>query len=385
MNYTGYTFNGKPLASLSVGCMRFPSRQAAVDTIRACVPHDVLYLDTSPMYCYQSEEENCETWVGEAIRDIREKVILSAKCSPGNGGNEIGEYDPAKGFSINTADKVRRQIEQSLRRLQVDRFDCYQMWAVHVPLVFDEGMKPGGWMEGVLKAKEEGLFKHLGITGHADATEIKRWIDTELFEMITIPFQMLDTSRLEAVRYAREKGVAVIAMNPLAGGLLAGESQMVVDELRAYEVSSTADMALRFGSSFPGVSVLAGMTSAQEAAENVASLSKPSWDEKTAEEVKQRFNGLLGKAKHICTACNYCAPCPQGLLIPEILKLRNYHLVLKLESAKTGFRDRYKWWGDSHKADRCTACGSCESKCPNSLPVSQLMKEVMELFGPFEG
>ena len=93
-----------------------------------------------------------------------------------------------------------------MRRLQVDKLDCYQLWAIHVPQLFDEAMKKGGWMEGVQKARTEGLFRHLGITGHADSKEIIRWVDSGLFEMITVPFHMMDLSRLEGIRYAQLQG-----------------------------------------------------------------------------------------------------------------------------------------------------------------------------------
>lgn len=61
MHQTPYTFAGHRLAHLSIGCMRFPSREAAAEVIHACLAHGVGYLDTSPMYCYRSDEENTET------------------------------------------------------------------------------------------------------------------------------------------------------------------------------------------------------------------------------------------------------------------------------------------------------------------------------------
>ncbi|HEY3415770.1 MAG TPA: aldo/keto reductase [Armatimonadota bacterium] len=381
MNYTGYTINGKPLPNLSLGCMRFLGRESAAEAIATCAEEGIPYLDTAPGYSYKSEEENCETWVGAGIKGMREKFIVSAKSATGGGGNEIGEYNPAAGFSITTADQVRKQIEQSLTRLGIDRLDYYQLWAVHAPNLFDEALKPGGWMEGALKAKEEGLFDHLGITGHGDTAEVKRWIDSGYFSMVTIPFQMLENSRLEAVHYAREKGVAVIAMNPLAGGLLGSASEALARELADLGVTSAADLALRYSASFPGVSALCGMASAEQVCANVASASKPPWSEEQCAAAKSRFDAMLGSADHLCTACGYCKPCPQGLDIPSILTLRNYHRVLQLETALKSFKERYKYWGVSHQADRCTACGACEKKCPNSLPVHELMAEVMETLG----
>jgi aryl-alcohol dehydrogenase-like predicted oxidoreductase len=134
MQFTDKKLGGKPLANLSVGCMRFPNRESAVEVIAECVKNDVLFLDTSPGYCYHSEEENDETWVGTAIKNIREKVILSAKCSTGNGGEGVGEYNPARGFSITTADEARKEIEQSLKRMNVDYFDLMEIIFMKSPL-----------------------------------------------------------------------------------------------------------------------------------------------------------------------------------------------------------------------------------------------------------
>jgi uncharacterized protein len=380
MNYTGYYFNGKPLASLSAGCMRFSNIQEAIDVLKECVDNDILYLDTSPGYCYKSEEENCETWVGEAIKGFRDKVILSSKCSSGNGGTGIGEYNPACGFSITTSDQVRREIEQSLTRFQVDTLDCYQLWSVHNPLIYDEALKPGGWLEGALKAKEEGLFNYLGITGHADNKEMKRWIDSGYFEMITLPFNIMDNSRMEIINYAREKNIAVIIMNPLAGGLLGGTSDKIVKEMSDLEASSVSEIALRYCASMDGVSALSGMTSVKQVRENIKSINNSKWTSEQAEKIRIRFTDLLGKAEHICTTCKYCMPCPNELDIPEILKLRNLHLIYGLTNVEDVFKERHTWWGNKYKVENCTACGTCESKCPNSLPISRLMNEVKGIF-----
>lgn len=378
MTYTGRYLNSKPIAKLALGSMRFPSRTAAIETIGACVEHGVLYIDTSPAYLYQSAEENCETWVGDAIKGIREQVILSAKSAVGGWGQESG-YNPEKGYSITTADQVRRQIEQSLKRLQTDYLDCYNLWAVHKPETFREAFEPNGWIEGALKAKEEGLFKYLGITGHATSDEIIKWIDTGLFSINTIPFNIMDNSRISAIKHAYENNVPVLAMNPLAGGLLASSSQVLSTELDDLDVDSAYDLALRYCTSYLGVTALSGMTSAAEVRANIKALSKPRWNEEQAEIARSKMFEVLGKAEYICTTCKYCLPCPQGIWIPEVLKLRNYYTVLKMESARRLYQSRSKD-DDRFRAQNCVKCGACESRCPNNLPVSKLMQEVSEVF-----
>ena len=168
---TDFIFNGKKLGSMSVGCMRFDGRKQAGELIPYCAENGAIFLDTSPMYSYQSETENNETWVGAAIKGIRDKVILSAKCSPGNGGDGIGSFNKKHGFSVQTADQVRSVIEQSLKRLEVDKFDVYQLWTVSDEPVYKSAFKKGGWLEGVMKAKEEGLVEHICCTTHCDGQE----------------------------------------------------------------------------------------------------------------------------------------------------------------------------------------------------------------------
>jgi len=146
MKTTKFTFNNKKLGLLSIGCMRFGGREHARELIPYCAENGAVFLDTSPMYSFKSEQENNETWVGGGIKGIRDKVILSAKCSPGNGGDGIGDFNKAHGFSVQTADQVRSVIEQSLKRLEVDCFDVYQLWTCSDMPVYKSAFKKGGWM-----------------------------------------------------------------------------------------------------------------------------------------------------------------------------------------------------------------------------------------------
>ena len=168
-------------------------------------------------------------------------------------------------------------------------------------------------------------------------------------------------------------------MNPLAGGLLASSSSVLSSELDELGVESAYDMALRYCTSFPGVSALSGMTSKDEVNENVRVINKPSWTELQAESVRETLFSLLGSSQYICTTCKYCLPCPQGIWIPEVLKLRNYFSVLKMDSARKLYLSRSKN-DDRFRAQNCVKCGACESRCPNGLPVGKLMQEVSEVF-----
>lgn len=375
MKFTPFVINGKPLASLSIGCMRFQNEKETDSVINKCVENGVSYLDTSPSYCFQTEEENCEAWVGRSIKHIREKVILSAKSSPGNGGFKIGDLDISHGFSVNRADDVRRIIEQSLTRMDVSYFDCYQMWSVNNIHVFSEAIKPNGWLDGALKAKSEGLLKHIGITGHADVDAWKVFIDSGYFEMITLPFNMFSADRIPCIKYALSRNIAVLAMNPLGGGLLTIKNDNdFYDLFKRAGVKSISELSLKYCDAY-GVSSLSGMACEKEAIENCNAYASPPFTEKQAESYRASMLQSIDSVKFKCTSCGYCSPCPRGINISEVLRLYNWYTVLKLEGAKRKMIDSATW-GKGFNFSDCIACGKCEAKCPNNVPVQRYMKEI---------
>ena len=92
------------------------------------------------------------------------------------------------------------------------------------------------------------------------------------------------------------------------------------------------------------------------------------------EEVKGAYNrlGFVG-----CTACNYCMPCPENVDIPTILGQYNeYHLSGGSEEIKTEYWEKIN---PQNHASNCIACGECEEKCPQQLPIRKFMNETVRL------
>ena len=371
---------GKSLATMTIGCMRWNGPENVSEIVHECVDNGALYLDTSPAYCYKNDEENSEVWVGNAIKGIRDKVILSAKCSPGNGGTGIGDWELEKGFSNQTADQVRQTIEQSLRRMNVDYLDCYQMWSISNDLVYESAFKKGGWLEGTMKAKEEGLFKHFGITGHPESSLMKRWVDDGLFEIMTVPFHIMNTSRMEGIDYALSKGVIVHAMNPLNGGMLGENVQLEMKGLSEIGVKfdNATEMGLKFVEAF-GMTALCGVSTLEQAKSDIKYLSTPEWTREQALKVSDLFNNIFSNFDNTCTQCGYCQPCPEGINFPEMLKLKNYYKILNLESAKGKLQEASNWWGEPFKLEKCVKCGICETRCPNKLNIIEQIEETLEI------
>ena len=382
MEYRHVPKTGWDVSILSFGCMQFADADNAADAVRRAIKLGVNYFDVAPLYCGQ----NSETWLGRAIKGLRDKIILTAKSSPGNGGDDIGEYDAENGFGIRTADEARRQIERSMNLLGVDHLDMYHFWTVSSDAVFDEGMKKGGFFEGVLKAKDEGLFEYIGMTTHADSETIIRFIKNSPYEfdMVTLPFHLLDTSRIPAIAFCQERGIGVMAMNPLGGGRLAKRVPLLTRLAEEAGAESPAMAALRYVAYAPGVSAaLNGITYERHADEGAMAVSAGPLDPEAAKQLRQQLAEAFEhvKGRSMCSGCGYCMPCPEGIVIPRVLPtFVDLQIPSSSDAARAALADAIAGGAEGLDPTQCTACGECEAKCPNKVDVSDQMAAAGEIW-----
>jgi uncharacterized protein len=133
---------------------------------------------------------------------------------------------------------------------------------------------------------------------------------------------------LEGLRYAAEKGLAVVVMEPLRGGNLVNRVPADIQEIwdEAGRKRSPAGWALRWLWSQAGVAtVLSGMSTLEQVQENLLLAGEPAAPLTAAEaaiydRVKAKYEE---KSKVNCTACGYCQPCDQKVAIPDILGIFN--------------------------------------------------------------
>lgn len=378
MDYRSFGKTSLKLSALSFGCMRFADDDSAAEAVRKAIELGVNYFDVAPAYCGSTSERR----LGAGLKGADlSKLIVTAKSSPGDGGEGVGQnHRPDIGFGINTADQARAQVERSMQIMGVDHLDVYHLWAIHSDGIFDEAMKPGGFLEGVRKAQSEGLFDYVGMTTHMPADNIIDYLKRFDFDMITIPFHLRDTSRVRAVEYCAEHGVGVIAMNPLAGGALAGPARPLQSIAEGLGCGSMTEAALRFLVGYPGVTTsIVGFTYASQVEEDVkhAALGGLSGDVRQALEA--RVQELYANVKHFCSACGYCGECPEGVLIPKVLEVYSNLLVPSVaETAMEALLNQLSTDPKGYDPSLCVACGQCEAKCPNNLPISELMAEAKE-------
>jgi predicted aldo/keto reductase-like oxidoreductase len=196
-----------------------------------------------------------------------------------------------------------------------------------------------------------------------------------------VQYNLLDQANEEAIAHAHEQGMGVAIMGPVGGGRLVAPSEQILG--MADEAQSTPEVALRFVLSNPSVTLaLSGMKTLKMVDENVATASREGG---LSAEERQRFMEALGEVQQLsdlyCTGCGYCLPCPSKVYIPGNFEALNYYRVWGLEKLA---RRRYKQLGRNKSrrwAAACVECGECESKCPQSIPIRERLKEVVETLG----
>ncbi len=208
------------------------SRQHAVRCLNHAIDLGVTYLDTSPDY-------GSEPHVGEVMRSRRDDVFLATKI---NRRSKAGVLD---------------EIKESLNRLQTDHVDLVQVHAVNAWADLEQALAPGGAVAALELARDEGLVRFIGITGHARPEILGHALTRYRFDAVLAALGMADrlVSSPETFLLPRaiELEVGVIAMKVLGHGEF-----------------NNRDLALRYSLGLPGVSLaIVGMDTPEQVDEIV--------------------------------------------------------------------------------------------------------------------
>jgi len=345
--------------------MRLPEDvDEAVAVIRQAIDAGMIYIDTSRGY------GDSEIKIGKSLKDgYREKVILSTKWSPWI--TKIEENDDA------SADCTYKRICESMERLDVDYLDFYQVWNIFEPDHYQQTVAKGGMLEGIRRAMDEGIVKHTGFTTHDKPENVSRYIDEADFcEVILFTYNILNSTYKDVIAKAHDKGIGTIVMNPVGGGILVEDSPVLK---QAYGTDAMIELAHRYLASDPNVdTVLCGINKPSDIADTLANFDKPPLTPQERQQIETIAASLSKDGMRFCTDCKYCMPCPQGLNIPGIM-----HAVYldKLLQCPESARRHYPWVSSKEnktRASDCTACGACEAKCTQKLPIVEHMKFAAE-------
>ena len=370
MLYRANQKNNQKLSILGYGCLRFTKRGGVIDQekaereMKAAVEAGVNYFDTA--YTYGGSEVCLGKFLAKGYRD---KVNIATKLPH---------------YYVKKMEDMERYFNEQLERLQTDHVEYYLMHMLNDVATW-ERLVSLGMQEWIAKKKAEGKIQNIGFSFHGGTTQFLKIIDAYDWDFCQIQFNYMDEhsqAGLAGLKYANQKGIPVIIMEPLRGGRLV--QGLPEDAKKIFEKAtpkrSPAEWGLRWVWNHPEVNViLSGMNDIAQVEENIRIASEAEADAfgtdelELFEKVKKEINK---KIKVGCTGCGYCMPCPQGVDIPGCFSAYN-----------TRYTD--SWFGgmkayfmcttlriNETNASKCIQCGKCEQHCPQQISIREKLKDV---------
>lgn len=317
-------FGGIPIQRLS--------EAEAIKVVQHCIDLGITFLDTANGYSTSEER------IGKAIAGRRQGLVVATKT---------GARDKAA---------AQEHLELSLRRLNIDTIDLWQLHNVSSFEAYERVLGPDGAMEAAQEALRTGKVRHIGITSHSMDVALKA-VSSGLFETIQFPLNFVTSEPVEElVPLAQEHNLGFIAMKPFGGGLL-----------------GQANLAIKYLLQFDTVVPDPGIEKIEEIDEIVDIVNGP-W-ELTPRERQEIEHIRAQMGARFCRRCDYCQPCPQGVRISVIMGL---HSLWKRFPPGMFLRD---WVVEAVETGRnCAQCGECEERCPYDLPIREMLTENLEFY-----
>ncbi len=209
-------------------------QKSAIELVRGAIDAGVNFFDN----CWEYHRGKSEVWMGAALKGYREKVFLMTKvCTHGR-----------------EAMVATQMLEESLRRLQTDHLDLWQIHGVSFDNDPELFIRRNGAAEAMLKAKKEGKVRFLGFTGHKDPRIHLKMLNIGFeWDSVQMPLNAFDATSTysferDVLPVLKQRGIAALGMKPINGH---GEP--------VEKGALTAEEALRYAMSLPVATTITGM------------------------------------------------------------------------------------------------------------------------------
>ncbi|MBI5332274.1 MAG: aldo/keto reductase [Candidatus Aenigmarchaeota archaeon] len=342
---------------------KIPEKQA-VELLCNAYALGVNFFDTARIY------GDSEKKIGKMVELLENKITKSRSDSV-RAQLIIASKSPAK-----TYEEMQINIKESLRQLKTKYIDLYQIHQISKEHDLECCLGKNGSYKALVEAKENGIIKHIGITGH-DIHVMLKAAKTGKFETIMIPYSYRNQeAEKELMPYCIKNNIGIIAMKPLEGGTV-----------------KYPTLAIKFCLTKTISTTIPGICLEKELKQDVADALKTTLSKKESELLKK---DQIDKG-YYCRSCGYCSVimqgrCPQEINIMFFLRAEAYlyHASFLKEKSylyhnqPAGYFKKHgpkKWLIDLCNAKatnpkNCTLCGHCESVCPYNLPIMRILKDL---------
>jgi predicted aldo/keto reductase-like oxidoreductase len=324
------------------------------DLIHLALEKGVNHLDTAHLYL----RGNSERVIGEVLESSgkRDKVYIATKM-------RLARDREKREFSLEgtdreppaTADNLYKQLDLSLKRLRTDYVDilylhsCYSpQMATYEPL-----------MNALVKVKEQGKARHIGISTHADEPNVIRaTVDAKIYDVVLTAYNFAQEHRddvKKAIAYAAKQGVGVVAMKTQGGRGLQEEGKIEIDHRSALKWVLADENVC---------TTIPGMTTFEQLETNISVMNDLALSQ--AERSYLDWAAQL-KGKLYCQNCRTCIPtCPNGVEIPNLMRAYMYaNAYGNIIQARTTVSQL----PEEHSLNICRSCGSCSASCRTGINI----------------
>lgn len=230
----------------------------AVPIVERALDLGVNYIDTAARY--GGDARWSQRYIGEVMKRRRNEAFLASKT-----------HDRTRDGSL-------KVLEESLKLLNTDHLDLWQIHNLSLPEQVDQIFAKGGAVEALREAKEQGIVRHIGITGHADPEVLIAALERGPFDTVLLALNAADVHHLsfkqKLLPLAVEREMGIVGMKiPARGRILTGFTPPTAGgPPQAGRAPGTIAMseALRYVLSLPVSTVIVGCDTIAQLEENIA-------------------------------------------------------------------------------------------------------------------
>lgn len=382
MEYRKIGNTGMSASVIGLGAEHLDGKPYSVveETIHAALEHEINIID---LFMPGAEVRRN---IGKALGNRRKDVIIQG---------HIGSVDLSQQYDISRDLTVcKKYFEGLMENLGTDYIDVGMLFFMDSDEAF-ELAQSNGIIDYAFELKQKGVIRAIGTSSH-NPTVARRVLESGIVDLmmfsINPAFDMtppdkyvlstfddeqfheqqyvtIDPVRNELYKYCEQQNIAITVMKTLGGG------RLLSAEHSPFKKAMSATQCIHYALTRPGVvSTLIGCQSAKQIEEAVNYLNTTDKER----DYMDIISGYQGELSGKCVYCNHCQPCPVNI---DIAMVNKYLDIAMLDTAKIPPSIIQHYRSMSANGADCIACGSCEDKCPFSVPIIENMEKATELLG----